>query len=171
MYHALSVCVCERVCYFRRNAHGGLHWQLTLSANAQAERLSAHVRHEIVEQRLDVSRIVKRKDVRMLKARQQADFANETQLAGFRAGIRVQYLERNLALVPRVSREIDRRECALSDFAPDLVASRERRAQSRQVVPFDWCGQRLSPWKRQPGVTDLELRSADQRICTRNPGG
>src|SRR5687768_18567842 len=81
MYHALSVCVCERVCYFRRNAHGGLHWQLTLSANAQAERLSAHVRHEIVEQRLDVSRIVERKDVRMLKARQQADFANETQLA------------------------------------------------------------------------------------------
>jgi hypothetical protein len=55
---------------------------LPLAIDSRPQRLSADIRHEIVKQRVHVTRVVEREDVRMLQAGQRANFTDESQFAG-----------------------------------------------------------------------------------------
>ena len=58
----------------------------------------------------------------MLQFCEDANLSQEAELTRLRGRIGVEDLEGDFPIVPEVSREVDRRESALSDFALDLVA-------------------------------------------------
>src|SRR5205807_2402960 len=95
--------------------------ELALPLDSRPQRLAADVRHDVVEEGFDVTRIVKREDVRMLQPRQHSNFTNESHLAVLRTVFGVQDLHSDLTFVSGVVGEIYRRECALSDLTSDLV--------------------------------------------------
>ena len=68
---------------------------------------------------------MEREDIRMLKPGEDPNFPHESQLAGLRVGIRVQNLERELAIVPRVLCKVDGREGTLTDLPSDFISSGE----------------------------------------------
>lgn len=73
----------------------------------------------------------------MLQGSEHPDLPDESQLAGFGCGIRVQYLERDTAIVARVPREIDRCEGTLADLTLNVVSSSQGRAQWPDRVKAD----------------------------------
>jgi len=64
----------------------------------------------------------------MLQARQHPNFPDEPQFARLGARIRVQNLDRELALVPRIFCEIDGSECSLPYLTLNFIPSGERNA-------------------------------------------
>src|SRR2546423_343230 len=101
-------------------------WQLPFAIYSDSQSLAADVRHQIVEQRLDVTRIVEGEDVRVLQPRQHANLADESELAGVRPLLGVQNFDSDLPVVSGVHREIYGGECALSDLTPDFIAAGKR---------------------------------------------
>jgi hypothetical protein len=164
--HPLAVRVRERVRYFPRDSRRCVNGELPLAAHSQTESLSAHVGHHVIEKGFDVSRVVERKDVRVLKAREQPDLADETQLTRLGAGIRVQNLEGNLPLVSRVAREVNGSERALADLASDLVASGQRGAERGEFVPLDGNRHRSPPRLAAGGLSERGMDQLSNRATS-----
>jgi hypothetical protein len=83
------------------------------------------VRHHIVEQRLDVSRIVERKDVGMLQPSEQADFPNESELTCLGCRIGVEDFDGDLSFVLEVASQVHCSKCALTELPLEVVVSAE----------------------------------------------
>jgi hypothetical protein len=79
---ALTMSVGQSICGFARYLYGRINCDLPLAIDSRPQRLSADIRHEIVKQRVHVTRVVEREDVRMLQAGQRANFTDESQFAG-----------------------------------------------------------------------------------------
>ena len=58
----------------------------------------------------------------MLQARNRLDLAEESIRADHRGELRLEHLDRDLAIVLEVVREVDRRHAALAELSLDLVA-------------------------------------------------
>ena len=59
---------------------------------------------------------------------EQADLADESQLASFRGGVGVEDLDRHFSLVFEIAREVNGGERTLSDLTLEVVMSAERNA-------------------------------------------
>src|SRR5690349_23042695 len=99
MDDALRMRVGERIGNFAGNHTGGVTRESSLPVDSISQGLSTHVRHHVVEQGLDVTRVVKRENVWVLQACEHANLANESQLAHFRVRIGMQDFYRDFALV------------------------------------------------------------------------
>ena len=123
MDDVVRVRVRERVGDFAREADRLVDGELAFALEAPAQRLARDVRHHVEERALELAGVVEREDVRMLQAREQRDLAAKA-LGRLSVGdFGVDELERDLAIVPDVVREIDGRHPAAADLALDLVSS------------------------------------------------
>src|SRR5689334_16012905 len=129
MHHALRVSVGQGVADLACNANRRIDFELPLSLDSRAQSFATDERHEVVQQRLDVPRVVKWKNVGVLESCQEPDFANESQLTGLRVRIAVQHLDGDLAIVPLIARNVDSCEGSLSDLALDFITAGQRIAK------------------------------------------
>jgi hypothetical protein len=85
----------------------------------------------------------------MLKPGEQPDLPDEAKLTGLGLRVRVQYLERNAAVVPGITGEINGRESSLADLALDLVSVGEGDTEGSKRVLRDRRRRQIS---LRPGI-------------------
>jgi len=134
MNDSLRVSVPERFGDLASDAARGFHWQLFFPVDAPAKRLPGHVGHHVIEKGIHVSGIVEGKNVGVLEPGENPDLPNESELSGFRVGVGVEDLERDLPFVLEVAGEVYGRERSLPDLALDFVMSTKRGAQWRKGI-------------------------------------
>ena len=120
--HVVPMRIVERSGHFLRNPHGFGHGELAGSVHPVAERLPFHIGHHIEERAVSFARIVQRQDVRMAESRGELDFAQEP-VAAYRLGeVGSHDLDRDVAVMLEVAREVDRGHASRAEFALDAVA-------------------------------------------------
>ncbi len=153
MDDALLVGVGNRVPGLTHDRARGFDGHLPIAVHPDPERLAFHEGHDVVEQGLDVARVMEREDVGVLETRHQPDLADESYLSGFRGRVGVEDLDRDATLVLEVAREIYGSESTLADLALELVAPAEGHAK---------CGDRVGEGGSRVLLADL----AHRRQCT-----
>ncbi len=128
--HAVAVRVVERARHFARDAHGFANRKLPLARQSCAQRLAGDYRHHVVQQSVSIATVEQRKYVRMLQPCCRANLAQETIGAQCGTEIRMKHLDRDIAIVPQIMREIDGSHPASAELALDAVAVGERRCES-----------------------------------------
>ncbi len=129
--HAMAVGVIERTGDLFRYTQRHVDRQLLLTLEKVAQRFSLHVRHYIERRAVEFTRVVQRQDVRVLQVGGGLDLLEETLGTDDSRKLRTQYLERDLAAVPDVFGEVDRRHAAGAEVALDRVAACEGGGQLR----------------------------------------
>ena len=131
---ALAMGVIERARDLRRDAHRVGDRQLLLPRDPLPQRLAVHERHDVEEQAIGVAGVMQRQDVRMLQVGGGLDLLEEPVGAHQGGEVRVQHLDRDLAIVLEVVGQIDRGHPAGTQLALDAVAAGEGAAASRADV-------------------------------------
>ena len=129
-----SMRVVERARDFARDPYGVVDGELRLALEPRAQRFARDERHDVEEQPVGFARVEQRQDVRMLQLRRRLDLGEESLGAEGRGELGMQDLDRDVAIVPEVAREIDRRHSADSDLAVDTVSALEGGGQARDDV-------------------------------------
>ena len=93
--------------------------KLPLALQPRAQRLALDERHHVEEQPAGVAAVEQRQDVRMLQLRRRLDLGEEPLGAERGAEVRMQDLDRDVAVVLEVVREIDGRHAAGAELALD----------------------------------------------------
>ena len=96
--------------------------ELPLALEARAKRLAFDVRHHVVQQAVRLAGVEQRQQVRVLQVRRDLDLAQESLGAEHRGELRLEHLDRDVAVVLEVVREVDRRHAARAELALDAVA-------------------------------------------------
>ena len=123
MDHAGGVRVAERVGDFARDPHGFVDRQLLLARQPVAQGLAlARTASRRKRVAVHAPRIEERQDVRMLQIRGGLDLGEEPLGADHGGELGPQDLERDLAIVSEVVREVDGGHAALAQLALDPVA-------------------------------------------------
>jgi hypothetical protein len=168
MDDARLVRVSQRVSHFAENAGGLLNRQPPEPAKPGAKRLAVHERHDVERHSIRGAGIEERQDMRVAKVGGGPDLGNEALGADDRGQVRLEHLDRDIAVMSDVVREIDRRHPADTELPLDAIVrqegSRERRRDALHA------GNRNSP------VTDAghscdrgALRGAMLRPATTTP--
>ena len=132
--HAPGVCGGERIGHVAEDANCFRHGELTLLRQLLPERQPLDVRHDVVEEALRLSRVVHRQDVGVLEVGGNPDLLQKP-LGPQRGGqLGSEHLERDLALVPEVVREVNRGHPALAQFTVEAVAVSEGRGEVKRGV-------------------------------------
>ena len=140
MNHALAVGIVERVGDLTSDAEGVVERELRLAFEAGAERLAVDERHDVEEERplrsarISGAAVIKRKDMGMVQARRDLDFAEEAIGAERRGELGAEDLHRNLAMMLQVFREIDGGHAAHAELTQQPVAVGERGGERRRNV-------------------------------------
>ena len=125
MHDALPVRVGERIRHLRREAQRVAQGQLALAGHPVAERFAVDEGHDVVQEAVRVARVVERQDVWMVEARRDLDLAQEPLGPQRLRQLGAQHLERDLALVLHVGREVHRRHAAGADLSLEAIAAGE----------------------------------------------
>ena len=133
--HSAAMRVVERVGDLGRDAHRLLDAELPLAIELLADRLSLDVGHHVVQESPRLTRVEQREDVRVTQRRRRLDLLHEALGAEHRGQLRLEDLDRDVALVLEVAREIHGCHPALAELALDAVAV----TQSRQEALGDRC--------------------------------
>ena len=140
--HAVAVGVVERPGDLAGDAHRVVHRELLLAGDPVAERLPLDVRHHVVDQWPrsigDRTGVEERQDVGMLQLGGGPDLGEEALGAELGGEIGMQQLDRHLAVVLEVVREIDRGHAARAELALDAVAVGEGGGEASLGVAH-WC--------------------------------
>jgi len=114
MHHALPMCIVERFGHVRRDAQRVIHRKLMFPVQLLAKILPFHIRHHVEEERVRLTRIEQRKDVRMLKVGRRLDLGQEAFGAHNGSKFGLQDLQGDLALMFEVVGQIDRGHAAFA---------------------------------------------------------
>jgi hypothetical protein len=125
--HALPVGVIERARDLAGEPHRLRDPELLFREEPVAQRLAADERHDIPEKPVGRARVDQPEDVGMLQVGGGLDLLKEPLGADDRGELRAQHLEGDLAIVPLVVGQVDRRHTAGTELALDRVAIGERR--------------------------------------------
>jgi len=87
------------------------------------EGLALDERHHVVEEPLGLARVEQRHDMRVCQVRGDPDLAEEPLRAQGGGELRPEDLDRHLAVVPLVAREVDRRHAALPELTLDVITA------------------------------------------------
>ena len=120
--HVVAVGVVERIGHLRGDADRLLDRQRLLGDEPVPQRLSGHDRHDEIEEAVGLPRVVERQDVRVVEGGGQPDFAQEAVPAQRLREIVAEHLDRHLAVVLEVAREVHRGHAALAELALDAIA-------------------------------------------------
>src|SRR5438093_1468205 len=134
MDYALPVRVRECVCDVARDVARHIPRELFLAIDSMTQCFAADIWHHVVEQSLNVPRIVKRKDVGMLESSEEPNLANEAKLAGIRCRISVKDLDRDFSFVLEIARQIYGSEGSLAYLTLDIVMAAKCSAERRDRV-------------------------------------
>jgi hypothetical protein len=132
MHHAVPVRVLERARHLTHDTHGVLHRQLRLRIEQLAQRLSVHCGHHVEQNSVNLARIEERDDVGMVEPRGELDLAQKAIGTHRVRHVFTEHLERDVAAVLHVVREIHRRHPALPELALDAIAAGERGSEARE---------------------------------------
>ncbi len=122
MHHSVGVCAGEGVDDFDQQPHRLVNGQLAFAREPLAERLAFHVRHDEEQSSSRLTGIEQRQDVRMLQLGGDLDLAEESRSADRRGEILAQHLERDVAFVLHVAREVYGGHAAVAQLAVYCVA-------------------------------------------------
>ena len=134
VHNAHRVGFAERIRYRDGDGQGISHRQLRFPLESRAQRLAAHVGHDVEEQSIGRAAVEQSENMRMLQPRRGADFAQEAVAAEGRAEIRMQHLDRDITIVLEIMREIYRGHATLAELALDAVAVGQRGVQPNSDV-------------------------------------
>jgi hypothetical protein len=126
MDDAAAVSVLQAVRHLACDREGLLHRQLFLAGQPLTQRLSLHVRHDIIEKAIGLSGVVDGEDVRMHERRGDLDFSVEAIGADGRRQLRPQHLDGDLPVVPQIVAQKHLGEPATADLALDRIAAVKR---------------------------------------------
>ena len=122
MHDALAVGVVQRAGHFLQRCAARSRAGSAPSRDSRwRERLALDVRHDVVEQPVDVARVVQRKDVRMVQPRGDVDLAEKPLAADGGADVGVEDLDRDPPVVLVVLGQVDRGHPAPAQQASHLV--------------------------------------------------
>src|SRR4051812_40579071 len=97
----------ERVRHLPGDSHCLVYRQLALARQPVTQRLAVDERHDIVELRVDLTRVEQRKDVRVLQPRGRFYLTQETLTAHYGGEFGAQELDRHLSIVSNIAGEVD----------------------------------------------------------------
>ena len=132
--HVVAVGVVERGGHLARDPHRVGHRQLLLAVHPVAHRLALDVRHHIEEEAVGLAAVEERQDVRVLQVGGGLDLAEEPLGADHGGEFRPQHLDRHLAVVLEVLRQVDRGHAAGAELALDAVAVGQGLGQAGQWI-------------------------------------
>ncbi len=132
--HAMPVRVVERARHLARETHRVVDRELMLAGEPGAKRLPFDVRHHVEEQPVRVAALEQRQDVRVLELSRGLDLGEESLGAERRREVRMQHLDRDVAIVLEVVREVDRGHPSRAELALDEVAIRQGPGEARNVA-------------------------------------
>jgi len=124
----------ERIRDLRREAERVAQGQLALAGHPVAEGLAVDEGHDVIQEAVRVTRVVEREDVGMVEPRGDLDLAQEPLGPQGLRQLSAQHLERDLAVVPDVRREVHRRHAAGADLALEAIVPGEGGVQLRDHV-------------------------------------
>src|SRR5207244_7809578 len=110
--------------------------------------------------------VVKRKDVRVTEAGDDADLAQEPLRAQGGGDVRREHLDRHTAAVLPIHREIDRAHAAAAELALDRVPAPKRLGTACEGVRQRWPSLNGDGAKMRPGVTG---RQPAERVLDDHP--
>jgi hypothetical protein len=143
---AAGMRILEGVGDVAQDPHGPIHRQPAFSSHQRAERLTLHVRHDVVEKLggRSVSRagggragIVQRQDVGMLERRGDLDLAQEALGTEHGCDLGPEHLDGHLATVFQVLRQVHVGHAAGAEFALDGVTTGKSGLEERKGVGHD----------------------------------
>ena len=134
MDHAMPVRVVERARDGRGDVHRVVHRELLLALEARAQALALDVRHDVEQQTIGLARVEQREQVGMLQVSRDANLTQEPVGAEHDTKLRIEDLERDVALVAEIARQIHGCHPTASNLALELVAAGERRVQLEYYV-------------------------------------
>ena len=146
--HAVAVGVVERRGHLARDAHRVGHGELLLATQPIAQRLTFDVRHHIEQERVGLTRVEQRQDVRVLEVGGELDLGQEALGADDGRELGAQHLHRHPPIVPQVLGEIHRGHAARADLVLEAVmagqGTRDPRRQAAHGASWrDRAGERV----------------------------
>src|SRR6185437_14289072 len=117
--------------------------ELRLAVELGAQRLAFDKRHYVVEESICAAAVKERQNIRMLQRRSGCDLLNEPVSAEYGRQFRLQYLDRDVAVVLDIVREVHVRHTTLTELALDRVPiyecggesfGRSHRAVSTRII-------------------------------------
>ena len=126
MHETMAMREVERARNLAGESHGFLDRELVLAVDSGAQRLAEHERHHVVEQSLRGAGVVYRKNVRMREPGGDLDLTLEALAAHGRGQLRIEDLDRDVAVDLQVARAEHDCHPAASDFANEGIACVQR---------------------------------------------
>ena len=121
MNHAALVRVLERAGDLPRDGHRFLYAELLLAIELGPERFAPHEGLDVPQELIGLAGVDQREDVRMIEPRGDLHFIEKSDDAEVRGDFWAQNLERDLAVVLQLAREVHCPHAAGPDFAFDRV--------------------------------------------------
>ena len=125
--HLLPVGVVERFGRFAREPEGVRQREPPLPVEQVAQRAALDVGRDVVEEAVELARIVERQEVGMPQPGREPDLSQEALRAERLAELRLEHLERDDPVVPLVAGPVHHRHPAAPDLPLDGVAGLEGR--------------------------------------------
>ena len=113
--------------------------ELFVTLQAVAQRFSPHVRLHVPQKTVGLPRIDQGENVGVIEPRGDLDFIDESFGAELRGDLGPQHLERDLAVVLPLAREIDGRHPARADLSLNVVTGGEGRREALHAVQHRYC--------------------------------
>ena len=129
MHDAVLVRVLEGVGDFSRDPHRFVHAELRLAVELRAQCLAVDERHDVEEEAVRGTRIEERENVRVLQRRRGLDLDDEPFGAEDGGELGLQHLQRDVAIMLYIVREVDRGHAAHAELALNGVTPGQRRVQ------------------------------------------
>lgn len=125
VHHALLIRVTQRLRHLLRDSQGVWDGKLLFSVETVAQRIAFHVGHDVIEQTVNVPRIVQRQDVRVSQASRDLNLAEKAARPQVVRQLRAEDLHGDLAVVFQVFRQVDGRHPTTPDLPLEGVSVRQ----------------------------------------------
>jgi hypothetical protein len=112
----------ERVCHFARDQHRFRKREQPRAREARAQRLAIDERHDVKQEAARFARVVQWQDVRVLQVGRRANLGEKALGAECGGQVRVQHLDRDIARVLEIVREIDGGHATGAEFTLKEIA-------------------------------------------------
>jgi len=119
--HAAAMGIVERGGHGRGDADRFLDRQLALPLEPRPERFAGHVRHDVIELPFDGARVDQPEDMGMIQVGRDLDFLEKPIAPDQRREVGLEDLDGDLAMVPEIVGEINRRHAAGADGPLDPI--------------------------------------------------
>src|SRR6185503_12760397 len=134
MNHSVRVRVVQSIRDSDGHSHCFLYRKLFLPRQTRPQCLAVDKRHDVVKKTVCCTRIEQRQKIRMLKVRCNPDLGEKPLFTEYRTELRIEKLQSDMAVMPQILREINRRHSAGADLPLYVVAVSKRVLQLRERV-------------------------------------